>query len=163
VVEARSRTRSKRFRAVLALGVVAAVVVAIARLTAGPDVPTFRVDFPAGEIEGPLTVVVEDRDGNVAAVARTDVPDDRDPEGTFGSTPISGEASTVTLWWMGGACDRETTLRITTRPDGGLHVQINTDRGFTMSCPAVGILRAVSVQSTVPIDLSEIGVSYAPG
>lgn len=163
MADGRSRSRSRLGLAAVALGFALIAVMAILRLAAGPDVPTFRVDFPQGDIERPLTVVVEDRDGNVTAAARTSVPVDREPEGNFGSTPISGEASTVTLWWMGGACDRETTLRITTRSGGGLHVDISTDRGLTLSCPAVGILRAVSVQLEGPTDLSEIGISYEPG
>jgi hypothetical protein len=161
VAEPRSGARPGRFWAVLALVVVAAIVVAIARLTAGPGVPTFRVDFPVGDIERAMTVVVEDHDGTVTAVERTDVPDDRQPDRNFGSSPINGQGNDVTVWWMGGACERETTVRVTTRP-GGMHLDISSDRGLTMSCPAVGIMRAVRLHLAQPVDLSEIAISYEP-
>jgi len=153
---------NRRQRIVVAtLGVGLGLLVA-SRLTAGPGVPTFRVDFPQGEIERPMTVVVEDHAGVVTAVERTALPDVREPDGNFGSTPISGEASAVTLWWMGGACERETTVRINTRSGGGLQVDISSDRGLTGSCPSVGIWRAVRVRSAAPIDLSEVAISYKP-
>jgi hypothetical protein len=153
--------RSRWISVLLVAGVAVVAVVAMARLVAGPGVPTFRVDFPQGQIERPMSVVVEDHDGSVTAVERAAVPDERQPEGNFGSAPISGEGSTVTVWWVGGACERETTVRVTTRA-GGLHLDIRSPRALIGSCPAVGILRAVRLHLALPIDLSEVAISFEP-
>jgi hypothetical protein len=152
----------RRQRIVLATLGIGLAIVAVARLTAGPGVPTFRVEFPQGEIERPLTVVVEDHTGAVSAAERTAMPEDRDPDGNVGSSRGDGDASAVTLWWVGGACERETTVRVTTRTGGGLHVDIRSGQGLIGSCPAVGILRAIRVQFEAPIDLSDVAISYEP-
>ena len=74
---------------------------------------------------------------------------------------IAGRPDALVLGWLGGACDARVDLSI--EPFGeGLRVTGKTDTGFAMSCPAVGIIRAVEIDLAQPVDPSLVVFDQGP-
>ena len=104
------------------------------------------VTLPGREGVHELPVVLDDPGGAVANVEAAT----RDAALDF---PWLGaiDDDSVTLAWLGGACDARARLRVVAGPES-ISIAIGTDEAVGLGCSAVGIPRAITISFVEPLE-----------
>jgi len=148
----------KRSRRGVVLAVVGAAVAAAAcsapQPTASPALPSpggLDVTLPAlgpGLAALPLTIV------DHGAIVRDGVPVDSTSD-TFDTriVAVPGRDDAVLLQWLGGACDERVVVTIAQPDTRHYRVAVDTQRA-DVTCPAVGIPRALLLELVKPVPVA---------
>lgn len=115
---------------------------------------TTTISTPNGELPLPVTLV--DTTGLVVAIgpAEIDQADFRDA----GVLPDPGNPTAFVLTWLGGMCDNDVAL-VLSSTDSGYDLNLAIHQKLGGGCPAAGVLRAIRVETTAPIPVATISIS----
>ncbi|NJD27990.1 MAG: hypothetical protein FIA92_06790 [Chloroflexi bacterium] len=133
-----------------------AIVMAVLAACGAPPGGQFRTTIMTTSGGDPLLVTLNDRTGLMLRIggARIEPTDFRDA-GLL-QDPTVPTAFIVT--WLGGMCDNDTALVF--RPtDAGYDLQLDVHEKLGFGCPAAGILRALWIETSEPIQVDAITIS----
>lgn len=138
--------------------ITAILTVAVLAACGGPPGVQFRTTLSTPSGEYPLPVALGDKTGLVVGIgtAQINSADFRDAGAL--ADPTDPNAFIVT--WLGGACDNDAALAF--RPTAsGYDIGLAVHEKLGLGCTAVGILRALRIETATPIPVEAITISGA--
>lgn len=111
-------------------------------------------------VDGPTwSIAVNDTSGAVTNVSMDPTPTFIDATGLPFNPP--GSSDTVVIPWTGGACDRMTTFRISSRDGGGLSVSYRIEVA-PGTCDAIGVGHQLVLTTSPAIPAGRVTVTREP-